>query len=300
MEYHKVNPILSKVCNILIANFLFPTREYQKENLTESSYVFAPNHTNNWDGYQIWSLLSQDYDLDVFMYKEFWDTFPLLSKVLLFFNVYPITRNKLILNELKNELIKLKDENHSLIIFPQGRHVDPEVMVNLFDYDLETIPLGSFFLAAKSGKKIVPVYLETQKPFSDNTVIYGNPIDPCDYGILSLKEYIQKEQLLFLREAWLKEINKSYSLAKEFTNRKMHDYPLHKKYSDATGLNHNELKDPNSIIKYLEEIKSLKSLSEKEKIDDIYKLGEMLGLSSFIIKEIDEVRQIYERHLVRK
>ena len=47
MEYHKVNPKLSKTLNILMTKLLFPIKEYNKDGLTDSSYIFTPNHTNN-------------------------------------------------------------------------------------------------------------------------------------------------------------------------------------------------------------------------------------------------------------
>jgi len=64
MESHKINPILSNTLNVLIPKFLFPIKEYQKDNLTETSYIFTPNHTNNLDGYVIWCLLSKYYDIE--------------------------------------------------------------------------------------------------------------------------------------------------------------------------------------------------------------------------------------------
>lgn len=300
MEYHEINPFLAKAANILICKTLFPTTEYNKGNLTEKSYIFAPNHTNNWDGYQLWSLLSQDFNLDAFMFREFWDKFPFISKFLPFFNVYPITRSKVVLSELKNELFKLRDENHSLIIFPQGRHVDPEVMLNLSTYHLKTIPLGAFFCSAYSSKTIIPVYLEPQKRFGNNTVVYGNPINPNDYDVLSEDGRVQKRNLYLLAEAWLKEINEAYKMAPILANREMRKYPLHERYTDATGFNYQELDDPNIIASYLSEVQDLMDLSAEKGIDDIYKLGDILGLSPDVIQIIEGVRKTYERSLVRR
>lgn len=160
MEEHKINPLLAKTLNLLCTKVLFPTQEYHKDKLSESSYIFAPNHTNNFDGCLIWAVLAKDYEIDTFMYKEFWDNFPKIATILPIFNVYPITHNVINIKELRVEMDKLKNENHSLIIFPQGRHVDPEVMTKLFDYHVKTIPLGAFYLSARTSKPLVPIYIE--------------------------------------------------------------------------------------------------------------------------------------------
>lgn len=171
MEKHRINPNLVKLANFLYPNLLYPTTEYYKDSLTESSYIFAPNHTNNLDGYMIWSLLAKDYDIDTFMYREFWDNFPWIAKVLPLFNVYPITRDHINHKEISTELSKLKDPNHSLVIFPQGRHVAPELMAKSPEYHLKTIPLGAFFIATKSAKPLVPIYMEPQKLGQENAWI---------------------------------------------------------------------------------------------------------------------------------
>lgn len=298
MPNHKINPILSNAANILLPNFIFPTIEYQKENLTESSYIFTPNHTNNLDGYLILSLLSKDYDIDTFMYKEFWDNYPIIAKVLPLLNVYPITRDKINIQELKTELQKLKEENHSLIIFPQGRHVDPEVMLHLPEYHLNTLPLGAFYFDASSLKSIVPIYIEPQKAFSKNVVVYGKPINPTDYDVIRSNGRVNKANLLHLAKEWLTEINNSYEIAQKLDGRKMRQYMLREKYFDASGL-HSNLNDPNIIVNYLDEVKKLNDLSLKTGITNIQELGNILEIKQEIITQIQEVEKTYQNNLVR-
>lgn len=294
MEYHKINPSLSYVLNILMTKLLYPIKEYNKNSLQDKSYIFSPNHTNNLDGYIIWCLLSKYYDIDTFMYKEFWDNYPTLSKVLPIFNVFPITRDKLVLNEIKTELKKLKDENHSLVIFPQGRHVDPEVMLKLKDYHLHTIPEGAFYFSAMSNKKIVPIYMEPQKALKKSIVFYGNPIDPNDYYIKNSNNKIILKNLLYLKKAWLEEINRIYLLAQEMETRKMNPYKIHKGYRDATGSNE-ITKDPNIIINYIDEIEQIIKLREETGIDDIEELCNMLNISYNDTQNIIECCNIYRK-----
>ena len=49
MEKHVINPVLANVAYFLYPSLLYPTKEYEKGNLTQESYIFAPNHTNNLD-----------------------------------------------------------------------------------------------------------------------------------------------------------------------------------------------------------------------------------------------------------
>ncbi len=219
MEYHKINPKLAATLNVLMTKLLYPIKEYNKDNLSEKSYIFTPNHTNNLDGYIIWCLLSKYYDIDTFMYREFWDNFPKISKLLPIVNVYPITRDKLVLSEINEELNKLKDEKHSLIIFPQGRHVNPDVMLKLKEYHLKTIPEGAFYFSAKSNKSFVPIYMGPQKLFRKSIVIYGNPISPNEYDIRKSNGRLNLKNLLYLKSAWLDELNRLYLLAQELEKK---------------------------------------------------------------------------------
>ena len=298
MEKHSINPYLARFAHYLYTNLLYPIEEYQKENLKEKSYIFAPNHTNNLDGYIIWSLLAKDYDIDTFMYKEFWDYFPHIAKILPLFNVYPITRDELHPQEILTELKKLKDENHSLVIFPQGRHVDLELMKELYEYHLKTIPLGAFFISMQSKKKIVPIYMEPQKIMQKNTVIYGTPLDPKDF-ISKNDKRKNKENIIKFANAWLVEINRLYQLSLKLTNRPQHPYKIKKNYTDASGLDYRGLNDPNIIKYHLTEVKQLIAIFEKTNIPNINELGELTDIPKETLKIIEEVKNIYEKRLIK-
>lgn len=293
MGKHTINPVLAIFANKLYTKFLYPITEYQKENLTNSSYIFAPNHTNNLDGYIIWSLLAKDYDIDTFMYKEFWETKPLIAKFLPYINVYPITRDKVKLNEILTELKKLKDPNHSLIIFPQGRHVDPEVMVTFKKHHLRTIPLGAFFVATKAKKELVPIYMEPQKLKENNLVIYGTPLNPQDFIAKN-----SKEGLIVFASAWLNEINKLYKLSKEIKGE-THRYVIQERYTDATGRDYGLLKDPNRIINYKDTIEYLAKIAESTGITDIHELSNLIDIDSEATEVISEINDMYEKRLIK-
>ena len=294
----RIKPILSNIFDIIVTHALFPIKEYNKDNLKDKSYIFTPNHTNNLDGYIIWCLLSKYYDIDTFMYKEFWDNYPNISKLLNIVNVYPITRDKLVMHEIKDELEKLKNENHSLVIFPQGRHVDPEIMLNFPEYHINTIPYGAFYFSAVSEKSFVPIYIESQKLFGKSVVVYGNPINPLEYDIKNKNGKIQVRNLKVLSKKWLEEVNKCYLFAEEVEGRKMRPYTLRENYFDENG-NHN-LKDTNVIVNYLNEVKELIELSKKNNCDNIDELCNILKISDDIKEEIKSVKLIYDNYLDRR
>lgn len=298
MKYHKINPTLAALANFLYPNLLYPTTEYQKEKLIESSYIFAPNHTNNLDGYIIWSLLAKNYDIDTFMYKEFWDHFPLIAKAMPLFNVYPITRDKVQPKEILPELKKLKKKDHSLIIFPQGRHVDPELMLKYPDYHIKTIPLGAFYISAKTNKPIMPVFMEPQKLGEENAVIYGNLLFPQNYTS-STRGRLNKKEILTFARAWLDEINSLYKSSEEITGRKMHPYQIEKAYTDASGLRYGTLEDPNIIVQYIEKLDLLQQLHNETGITDIRQLSAMANLADKEQKQIEKVQKVYEKYLIR-
>lgn len=299
MEYHKVNPALSYIINILLTKLLYPIKEYNKEVLTDSSYIFTPNHISDLDGYTIWSLLSRYYDIDVFMFKEFWDKSPMLSKLLPIVNIYPITRDKLVISEIKTEMEKLKDANHSLVIFPQGRYVDSELMLKLKKYHLETIPDGAFYFAAASNKKLVPIYMEpheTNQVFKKSVVTYGNPIDPNEYEVRKSNGMINSKNLIYLKEAWLDEINRLYLLSQELENRKMQPYKVREEYRTAEGT-HELIKDPNIIVNYVDEINQIVRLKEETGIEDINELCSLLNLPDEDRENIIYCCGVYENNL---
>lgn len=299
METHKINPKLALFMHTLFIKTLYRVTEYQKALLEDKSYIFAPNHTNNLDGYIIWSLLAKDYDVDTFMFKEFWDNFPTIAKLLPYFNVYPITRDSIKIDEILNEIRKLKDPNHSLIIFPQGRHVDPEVMLNFKEYHLNTIPFGAFYIAVKASKKLVPIYMEPQKLGQNNLVIYGNPLDPQDFSLFS-KGKMQKENLIMFANAWLDEIIRLYKNAKQLKGEKLHPYVIESSYTDASGLDYGLLEDPNIAINFKKIIFALIEISKKTGITDIDELGKIANISEEDILAISSLRDIYEKRLVRR
>ena len=297
MESFNRTPFLSNILNIIMTKIFYPVKEYNKEYLNDNSYIFTPNHTNNLDGCIIWCLLSKYYNIDILMYREYWDKHPYLSKLLSQLNVYPISRDKLVLNEIKDELERLKKDDHSLVIFPQGRHVDPEIMLNLPEYHINTIPNGAFYFSALTEKPFVPIYMEPQHLFKRSVVVYGNPINPLEYDIKKKNGRVNLQRLSELSKIWLEEVNNCYLFAQEVEGRKMSPYTISDNYFDENG-NHN-LKDTNIIANYLKEVRQMIELSKNNNCIDIDELCNILNISDNVKDEIKSVKLIYDNYLDR-
>lgn len=80
----------------------------------------------------------------------------------------------------------------------------------------------------------------------------------------------------------------------------MRPYSIHPTYSDASGLHHNTLEDPNIILKYLEQVNILSDLYIKTGITDIQELGKLINLKEQDIEKINQIKDTYEKCLVRK
>lgn len=306
MEINKVNPVLIKAANVLISHFLIPAVEYGKENLNlDGSYVFAPNHTADLDVYLIWSLLSPYFDLNIFMKREFWDHFPCLSKLMSMLNIYPISRDKINLQEISDEVGRLRGLDRSLVIFPQGRHVDPVVMSNLPEYHLNTLPKGAFYISAQVDKFLVPVFIEPPKLFNKNVVVYGKPISAADFAITEEEvnskviNIATKKKILEFAKYWLLAENELYKQASDLAGRDMRSYSMESKYWTAKGALLCD-EDPNMVKRCIPEIVRLTCLSNETGIVDLDLLLEKSGMSNMISDEIKRVSGVYQRYLIRK
>lgn len=299
MEIHKVNKSLTKVANFIIPNYLFPTTEINRENIENGSYIFAPNHTSNFDGYLIWSLLANTFDIDTFMKKEFWDHFPLLSRCLSCFNVYPLSRDKVSHIELKDEIDRINEKDRSLIIFPQGRHVDPEVMVNMPQYNFNTLPMGAFYISAKSNKPLVPIFIEPIELFKKEVVLYGKPIKPSEFDVINAAGRINKENLDMFAKEWFNEIVRLYTLAKNFHDRELRSYKIEKKYWTSNGkLLINE--DPNLIMKYLPMLEEFFSLHRSNSFNNLAIYLILNGINTSDALRINQLNENYENYFQKR
>ena len=306
METNKVNPVFIKVANALIPHFLIPTVEYGRENLSlGGSYIFAPNHTADLDVYLIWSLLSSCFDLDIFMKREFWNHFPYLSKFMSMLNIYPISRDKINLQEITDEVVRLRGLDRSLVIFPQGRHVDPEVMSKLSLYHLDTLPKGAFYIPAQVNKPLVPVFMEPPKLFNNGIVIYGKPISAADFDITEEEvsnkviSTTTKKKILEFAKYWLFAENELYEKSKKLAGRNMRPYSMESKYWTAKGVLLCD-EDPNMVKRCIPEIVRLTCLSNETGIVDLDLLLEKSGMSNMMADEIRRVSGVYRRYLIRK
>lgn len=111
---------------------------------------------------------------------------------------FPVFRGKGDMTVINTAIERLQS-GRSLIIFPEGTRSK--------DGKVQRGHTGAALIAAKSGKKIVPVgvvFGEKLKFRTKVRVIYGKPIDPTNYCEIS--DEPNPRQLVKLKNAYMKEI----------------------------------------------------------------------------------------------
>ena len=128
-------------------------------------------------------------------------------------------------------VIHLKNsKDGGIIICPDGRHIDPEIAAKLGRKYCKTVKKGAFYIAAKSGKKVLPIWIEPNKIFGKIRVLYGNPIDPKTLNIYDEHGEVLRKKLNIFIEEWQKEISLLYFEASLVEDRKIREYKIHKVY----------------------------------------------------------------------
>jgi hypothetical protein len=157
--------------------------------------------------------------------SEFWDSYPSLAGILDSIDVCPIHRNDKMkaFHELKGCINYLKDSSYDrkgLLIFSDGEHVDPKVY-HTKDYK-ESVELGAFLIAVRSGAPVLPIFIEPNSFFKDCIIVIGELIE--SYG-KSTEE---------LRDKYIEQLNILYEyakgVAKDIYNRPINNYRTEKHY----------------------------------------------------------------------
>ncbi|MEQ8155882.1 MAG: lysophospholipid acyltransferase family protein [Clostridiaceae bacterium] len=236
LKIKKSDLILTRFFRIVITKILFRVSEHNKGNYNDDSLIICPNHVSNWDVPIIWALFASDRPVRLMMMAEFWESFPFLGPILERAGFHPISRRKKNPQEIENLVTYLKDtKDKLLILFPEGRHIDPEVAAKLGQAYCKMVKKGAFYIAAKSGKKVLPVFIEPNQYFRRVRVHYGNPIDPGDLSIYDENGGVSRKKLDDFIWEWQKNISSIYFNLHLLEDRKVREYKIHKVYRESNG-----------------------------------------------------------------
>ncbi|MBO5477731.1 MAG: 1-acyl-sn-glycerol-3-phosphate acyltransferase [Clostridia bacterium] len=208
-----------KFGKFIIGN-LYRVKEYNKPDLSNGSYILCPNHVSDADGPVMWT---HNDNIRILAKKECFQN-KLMAKFLTSLDVVKIDRDRHNGVELLEALDYFKDgEKKLFMLFPQGTISD------INKNKLSRIKSGAFFIAAKAGVPIIPVFLEQPRPFKRTRVVYGEPMDLSE---ANADKKVNKEELEKYRIQWQQEIFKLQEMAVKFENRPIRKLKLKPKHQN--------------------------------------------------------------------
>lgn len=153
------------ICRFLF-NLLYKTEVHGKIDLPENSgYMICSNHIHMFD--PIFIAMNIKRRISFMAKKELIDA-PILGKILLRCDVFPVDRGKGDIGAIKTG-IRILENNKIMAIFPEGtRHRDGQ---------FRDVKKGAAFIATKAKSTIVPMrIIGNYRLFSKMTLRIGEPI----------------------------------------------------------------------------------------------------------------------------
>ena len=166
-----------------------------RENIpTDENVIYTPNHRSNADPPLVGSFLKGHIS---FMAKEELFKNKIFAWLIRSLGAFPVSRGKGDMKVIDTSIERL--DNDSLMIFPEGgRSKDGKVQKG---------HTGAALIAARSGKRIVPVgvvYGDKLRFRTKVTIKYGQPIDPAEY--VESREEPNPRQLVKLKNRYMADI----------------------------------------------------------------------------------------------
>ncbi|MCL2384177.1 MAG: 1-acyl-sn-glycerol-3-phosphate acyltransferase, partial [Oscillospiraceae bacterium] len=108
---------LKKIANFVFAKSIYRVVEYNKPDLSDDTYILAPNHVSDADGPTIWGI---NENIRIMAKKECFER-KIVGKILTAAGVVSVDRDKKNGTEIRDAIRYLsKDENCLFMMFPQG------------------------------------------------------------------------------------------------------------------------------------------------------------------------------------
>lgn len=152
---------------------LYPIDVKGTENVPDEPVLLCANHSAWIDPVLVVAALPRTYDLRIMGKKELF-SIPLLRRFLTKMGVFPVDRGNSDLQAVKTAIGSLKD-GWNLLLFPEGTRVR---------HPGDVSPKGgAAMMAIRSGVKMLPVYIGTDKRlFRRTPVVFGAPYEPVYSG----------------------------------------------------------------------------------------------------------------------
>ena len=161
--------------------------------MTGESVIFCPNHSSAIDPLMMAFALPRNYPLRIMAKKQLMDI-PLLGWFLRKLGVFGVDRGNSDIQSVKTAIRALRGGS-SLLMFPEGTRVDEDENVEAKG--------GVSMIAIRSGVKMQPVYIDTEKRlFRKTRVIIGAPYAPVYTGKKGTAEEYQANADEIMRQAY--------------------------------------------------------------------------------------------------
>lgn len=176
-----------------IFKLFFPLQVEGLEHVTGESVIFCPNHSSAIDPLMMAFALPRNYPLRIMAKKQLMDI-PLLGWFLRKLGVFGVDRGNSDIQSVKTAIRALRGGS-SLLMFPEGTRVDEGENVEAKG--------GVSMIAIRSGVKMQPVYIDTEKRlFRKTRVIIGAPYAPVYTGKKGTAEEYQANADEIMRQAY--------------------------------------------------------------------------------------------------
>ncbi len=157
---------------LAIANFLYPSKFYGKENLPEGGAIIVSNH---FSVFEVFQYLNISKERPYFLAKKEVCEGKFFNKLFTSFGAIPIDRSKPDMKAMISAMRVLKDEQR-LVIFPEGTR--NKTGTN----ELQELKSGASIFAVKTKKPIVPAMLLSKpKIFRKTKIIVGKPFELSEF-----------------------------------------------------------------------------------------------------------------------
>ncbi len=191
--------IIKKICRVIVAfcifwycKIVYRIKIVGKERVPkEGALLFCGNHRTYLDPPLITVTAGRNMS---FMAKEELKSNPLMSFLCFAFDGIWVKRDSKDIGSLKTAMKILKNGG-CIGIFPEGTR-------NGMEKNDGKLKNGAAYMALKTGAQIVPIGIQgTAKPFSQNTIIYGKPLDFSQYASGKIDKVIEDQVSEQLKQA---------------------------------------------------------------------------------------------------